>query len=765
MPTRSCLWVLATLIAPAYAGAAIVATGDAIVDEQLRQVRVAAETGDGELLITAPTYLITRDLHVGTLPDATGRLTLDGGTVDVDGGDLRVGSGSTGTVDIRNGGRLVVMHSRDMGIGLSTNGIGSISVRGVGSQLFAAGTDFRLGGGGIGTLLFEDGAYAVFRQGSIRGIGSSLGFGTSSLLASGHGTMVEFTQELRLSAAIVAVEDGARLVSQAASNAGGRATTGHIRVAGIGSRWDVSSSFDLGGGSLQIVDGGTVVSQSFFANQASAITVHGAGSELRTERLEVFGNTVSQFDVAGGALLAADQIELNGTTMDVRGVGSRLLMNRQQSNIIVGSNAPARMRIDAGASAFGGTISLGNGVQQSDLEIADGAQWLVNSLEINAASVVTIDEGVLGINGLGDGQLIRNRGIIRGSGTIMGNVWNDRGSLIVRHGQQMLANSVNNLNFSLIEVNGGALTVSSRLQNSDSSTISVSDGTITQDLIGRSDFAEPISNDGTMFFLFGVNSFHADLINRGNVVVYGGSQTTFRGVIRDEGNIHVAASSTAVFQGELSTLGLHGSGTVRIEGDFLPSGEHPASVAEPFVVGGDLELSPTSTTHFDIAGFNSDFIDAAGDVTLGGTLDLDLWFLPENETLVEIISANSVLGAFDQIPDLGTDLGNGILFGGIDYHPNSVVVTLLGPTGDFNGDGNVDAIDLGTWQSGYGTLEGAELSGGDAQRDGDIDGADFLTWQRGVSAAEPPVASQSVPEPSSVWMILLAATALLAQRP
>lgn len=52
------------------------------------------------------------------------------------------------------------------------------------------------------------------------------------------------------------------------------------------------------------------------------------------------------------------------------------------------------------------------------------------------------------------------------------------------------------------------------------------------------------------------------------------------------------------------------------------------------------------------------------------------------------------------------------------------------PSGDFNGDGDVDRSDLGLWEDGFGTTTGAILSTGDSDADGDVDGFDFLVWQR-----------------------------------
>jgi len=77
---------------------------------------------------------------------------------------------------------------------------------------------------------------------------------------------------------------------------------------------------------------------------------------------------------------------------------------------------------------------------------------------------------------------------------------------------------------------------------------------------------------------------------------------------------------------------------------------------------------------------------------------------------------------------------------------------------DFNGDGTVDAIDLGVWSTNYGSAGGM----GDSDADGDVDGNDFLAWQREVSATVPLRASLSstVPEPSALVLVTIAVAIL-----
>jgi hypothetical protein len=78
--------------------------------------------------------------------------------------------------------------------------------------------------------------------------------------------------------------------------------------------------------------------------------------------------------------------------------------------------------------------------------------------------------------------------------------------------------------------------------------------------------------------------------------------------------------------------------------------------------------------------------------------------------------------------------------------------------GDFDNDGDVDGMDLDTWQGAFGQTAFADADG-----DGDSDGADFLVWQRNVGAAPaPPVVA--VPEPGSGVLAAGIAICLLASR-
>jgi len=87
----------------------------------------------------------------------------------------------------------------------------------------------------------------------------------------------------------------------------------------------------------------------------------------------------------------------------------------------------------------------------------------------------------------------------------------------------------------------------------------------------------------------------------------------------------------------------------------------------------------------------------------------------------------------------------------IDYLTMSILFTA-----DYNGDGDVDADDLATFENGYGIN-----SSGDTDTDGDTDGADFLAWQRQYTGSQTLLAN--VPEPSSAGLLVMG-LAMLSRR-
>ena len=54
------------------------------------------------------------------------------------------------------------------------------------------------------------------------------------------------------------------------------------------------------------------------------------------------------------------------------------------------------------------------------------------------------------------------------------------------------------------------------------------------------------------------------------------------------------------------------------------------------------------------------------------------------------------------------------------------VRVVVATQGDFDADGDVDGVDLGIWETGFGTQTNASIGDGDADGDQDVNGYDFL---------------------------------------
>ena len=104
-------------------------------------------------------------------------------------------------------------------------------------------------------------------------------------------------------------------------------------------------------------------------------------------------------------------------------------------------------------------------------------------------------------------------------------------------------------------------------------------------------------------------------------------------------------------------------------------------------------------------------------------------------------------GAFTVSSSFGWDLSR-------LYTTGEVTLTAAGGLvlGDFNGNSVVDADDLASWKTGFGTTGNATCTQGDADCDHDVDGADFLAWQRRFGVLTPVVtANASVPSRRRVF--------------
>ena len=155
----------------------------------------------------------------------------------------------------------------------------------------------------------------------------------------------------------------------------------------------------------------------------------------------------------------------------------------------------------------------------------------------------------------------------------------------------------------------------------------------------------------------------------------------------------------------------------------------------------------------DLAGFDAGNGTGNGWEESTGSSDLVLVEANLDTTSVLAAGASISLGAaFD------TSGSQDLVF---TYNePNDLITTGLVSyvstveNANFDGDADVDGADFLTWQRGFGT--GTTLAQGDANASGSVDGADLAIWQSQHGATGLLSGVQSVPEPSSALLLVLA---------
>ncbi len=122
----------------------------------------------------------------------------------------------------------------------------------------------------------------------------------------------------------------------------------------------------------------------------------------------------------------------------------------------------------------------------------------------------------------------------------------------------------------------------------------------------------------------------------------------------------------------------------------------------------------------------------------GSVLDNDID--PEGDPLVALLQSGTTHGSlnlatngtFTYTPDPGFQGRDTFTYTAFDFTQESaaaMVTIIVGESGDFDVDGDVDGSDFLTWQRSVGTTPDAILTDGDSDFDGDVDSQDLNTWQ------------------------------------
>ena len=761
----------------------------------------------GTVIIDGATFNGDGSFEIGQSGDGSLEI-LNGGSVSGDRIEV-ASSGGSGSVLVSGSGSTLDMPSGSAIIGGIFEGIGFLTIENGGQVNHGiagiAALDRETAGGGFGNVVItgensrwdvdgnftfhsgvlrisEGGQFNTNRDFNNRNSTVEIGLegGSGLVIVEGIGSLWQDRSETGIGVGTggqgtVAIRDSGNVSSNSLVLGdsplipGGFNTDGEglVTIDGLGSTW-TTSSLRIANGEVQLTNGGRLINST----EPRIETIIGSNGN---GRLVVDGSTSQWVDQAEEIFIGDGG---NGELVIRNGARVTNLAARLASDQLGNGNnlSTALVRVEGEGSLWSVQFLFANEFSEgiARLEIRDRAVVDVgNSLEVGPNTEIILDQGTL--RGP-DFDRFFSDGTIVGSGQIQSSLSN-RGTLRVNPGDRLvisgeLENEADRfrggieVNNGELEVRGNFINSSSGAANFENATLRVTgdsffDNTGTVNLIGGENRIEAqfFDNRNYLNVTGGINLIDANLLNTFQIILTANSQTTFLDRVDNSGDIRVSAGSTATFLGPLFGNGTSGGGTVFLEGNISP-GFSPGTMQ----FGGDIALGDFSQLNIEIGQDAHDALDVTGSASVSGDLVLSALSALDGDTVIEILSADAVIGTFSDLPDIGDELGFGVVFGGISYTDDSVEVSLLQQSGDFTGDGSVDGADLDAWQAGFGSFGGAILDDGDAERDGDVDGSDFLAWQRAAQTTEPIAANQAVPEPSSLAILFVAMALASARR-
>lgn len=100
-----------------------------------------------------------------------------------------------------------------------------------------------------------------------------------------------------------------------------------------------------------------------------------------------------------------------------------------------------------------------------------------------------------------------------------------------------------------------------------------------------------------------------------------------------------------------------------------------------------------------------------------------------------------------------------------NFGPQLLLDLRAGPLlGDYNGDGMVDTADYTAWRDSLGQTGIDPFSGADGTGDGQVNADDYLVWRDNFGETDLITAAESIPEPTSLAMLMIGTIAVCLQR-
>ena len=434
-----------------------------------------------------------------------------------------------------------------------------------------------------------------------------------------------------------------------------------------------------------------------------------------TGRLEILNGALVSVDYAGnpgtGDLTLGNLAGGVGTVI-VDGLGTILRVG-DDTNIGVTGSGTLRIVND------GFFIATNDAAVNQDL------------VTVGARGRVELDGGRLRAEALTNNGVIIGSGRIDNEGIILNSI---TGRIEANAGERLVVNAIVD-NDGDIAVRGGEIEFLNTVTTSNAAAeVTLRDGAIARFPIPEEGFGFDMTT-GVLSSIGGTNDIYGTVRIQGaesKIIVAGDSTAVFHDpVTNDGGVIDVLAGSTPIYHQGLT---IAGSGSVV-----------SLQLTDPV-------LNP-----------NASYVQVSGPAQLAGKLAINLAgaFVPSAGDAFQIVTAAGGITGSLQL------LSAPALPGGMqwDLHVNTTSVMLsVVSTGDYNGDGTVDAADYVVWRNARGQT-GRGLAA-DANGNGVVDAADYDFWRSrigtvvGSGAASP----AGVPEPGAARLLSLGGVLLLCRK-
>ncbi|MCA9188793.1 MAG: hypothetical protein KDA99_24375 [Planctomycetales bacterium] len=501
-------------------------------------------------------------------------------------------------------------------------------------------------------------------------------------------------------------------------------------------------------GQTLVVDSGSVVATNFRAGRGSHVRIEAGG--FIDEDFEAIGASV---DMMGGRLaevqlIAGASMSMSGGVVDSLWVdtASHFTMHGGRARAPLG-NTRRRMEMDGGVLTLYATLTSGSDVKirggrlagfvytDSGASLAlEGYNWRLNGELIASGEVgeavqvdVPIGSSLTGILADGTPLLLPNTKLADGTLTIVKTLPTSDPPVIdasvdpiplgIHEGQSITVGNGANLPESFLVGWGSHLsvfsggTVGSELQAVGAEV----------DIHGGQLGSLEIYEDSQLTMTHGEFSGSVRLFEDTEMVMHGGHIDT----------LTIGSGSSAVLTGgTIDDLSIFGGSPIVIAG---------GTTSRFRVTGGSsVELEGTE---FFFDGRPIEGLNDEGSLMLETTSGILTGTLLDGSKFESRITSLTPIVTSSDWPRLISTTANLRLTIGVPFLP-----------GDFNHDGTVDTGDYTIWKDDYRSTRSLSA---DANRDGVVDTADYTIWKDHFGQSQPGFASHTVPEPNSLWLLLI----------